>query len=288
MDGIVDAIRGAGAFPLTEIGFMLEALSTHPTPHMNTGVYTLDGGCFYPPKDYPKWGALITAWVTHGNGRYPNVAASWLWELWNERDNDYWHRAGRLQAARKPGRHAAARRQQRGRDAGGDSGERRPRRGANRCRRARQRRADGRRSQWQRRLEHRPRQHGRGQHGHGRRWRSGLCRRRWLGQDRRERLLLRPCPRRSIAAAASSDCVRPRPGSCRRAAATAPAETRASLPRLVTRLPPQPAAGGPSDGEPRPRGSSVGAPSRRACRSQPHTTKSMASSTSPGAQYRTS
>jgi xylan 1,4-beta-xylosidase len=91
MDGIMDAITGAGAFPLTEIGFMPEALSTHPTPYMNTGVYTLDGGCFYPPKDYTKWGALITAWATHVNARYPNVAASWLWELWNEPDNDYWH-----------------------------------------------------------------------------------------------------------------------------------------------------------------------------------------------------
>ncbi|HMC93910.1 MAG TPA: hypothetical protein VKO16_03980, partial [Polyangia bacterium] len=91
MDGIMDAITGAGAFPLTEIGFMPEALSTHPTPYMNTGVYALDGGCFYPPKDYTKWGALITAWATHVNGRYPNVAASWLWELWNEPDNDYWH-----------------------------------------------------------------------------------------------------------------------------------------------------------------------------------------------------
>jgi len=91
MDGIMDAITGAGAFPLAEIGFMPEALSTHPTPYMNTGVYTLDGGCFYPPTDYTKWGALITAWVTHVNGRYPNVAASWLWELWNEPDNDYWH-----------------------------------------------------------------------------------------------------------------------------------------------------------------------------------------------------
>ena len=31
-DGIMDAITGAGAFPFVEIGFMPEALSTHPTP----------------------------------------------------------------------------------------------------------------------------------------------------------------------------------------------------------------------------------------------------------------
>ena len=91
MDGIMDAITGAGAFPFAEIGFMPEALSTHPTPYQNSAVTALDGGCFYPPTDYTKWGNLITAWATHENGRYPNVATSWLWELWNEPDNSYWH-----------------------------------------------------------------------------------------------------------------------------------------------------------------------------------------------------
>ena len=32
MDGIMDAITGAGAFPLAEIAFMPQALSTMPTP----------------------------------------------------------------------------------------------------------------------------------------------------------------------------------------------------------------------------------------------------------------
>jgi xylan 1,4-beta-xylosidase len=27
----------------------------------------------------------------HANQRYPNVAAGWLWELWNEPDSGYWH-----------------------------------------------------------------------------------------------------------------------------------------------------------------------------------------------------
>jgi len=91
MDGILDAITGAGAFPLAEIGFMPQALSTHPTPYQNSTVTALDGGCFYPPTDYTKWGDLITTWATHSNQRYPNVATSWLWELWNEPDNSYWH-----------------------------------------------------------------------------------------------------------------------------------------------------------------------------------------------------
>ena len=90
-DGIMDAITGAGDFPFTEIGFMPEALSTHPTPYMNSSVTALDGGCFYPPTDYTKWSNLITTWAMHASARYPNVAASWLWELWNEPDNAYWH-----------------------------------------------------------------------------------------------------------------------------------------------------------------------------------------------------
>lgn len=89
-DGIMDTITGVGAFPLVEIGFMPEALSSHPTPYRNSATTTLDGGCFYPPTDYAKWAALIGAWATHANGRYANVAANWLWELWNEPDIGYW------------------------------------------------------------------------------------------------------------------------------------------------------------------------------------------------------
>ena len=90
LDGIMDAITGAGAFPFAEIAFMPQALSTMPTPYQNSGVYTLNGGCFFPPKDYTKWGALIEAWATHANARYQGVENSWLWELWNEPDIGYW------------------------------------------------------------------------------------------------------------------------------------------------------------------------------------------------------
>lgn len=90
-DGIMDAIAGAGAFPLVELGFMPEALSTHPTPYRNSSTRALDGGCFYPPSDYTKWSALIGAWATHADARYPAVAKNWLWELWNEPDLTYWN-----------------------------------------------------------------------------------------------------------------------------------------------------------------------------------------------------
>ncbi|HEY7372954.1 MAG TPA: beta-xylosidase [Polyangia bacterium] len=90
-DGILDAITGAGAFPFVELGFMPEALSTHPAPYRNASTTALDGGCFYPPADDAKWGDLINAWALHAGGRYPDVAARWLWELWNEPDGGYWH-----------------------------------------------------------------------------------------------------------------------------------------------------------------------------------------------------
>src|SRR5204862_4072712 len=79
------------ALPFVELGFMPEALSTHPTPYRNSSTTALNGGCFYPPTDGTKWADLIRAWAMHADGRYPNVAASWLWELWNEPDSAYWH-----------------------------------------------------------------------------------------------------------------------------------------------------------------------------------------------------
>src|SRR5262245_11877002 len=91
LDGIQDAITASGAFPLKEIAFMPQALSTRPNPYRNSDTYALDGGCFYPPRDYAKWGALIRAWATHVQSRYPGAENSWQWELWNEPDIGYWH-----------------------------------------------------------------------------------------------------------------------------------------------------------------------------------------------------
>jgi xylan 1,4-beta-xylosidase len=95
MDGIMDTITSVGTLPFVEIGFMPHDLSVHPDPYQNSGVYNLDGGCFYPPKDYTKWGALISAWATHSVARYSG-AGPWQWELWNEPDIGYWNVTGTL------------------------------------------------------------------------------------------------------------------------------------------------------------------------------------------------
>jgi len=92
-DKIFDAMRDAGVRPLVEVGFMPEALSTHPEPYRHTfpegDVFT---GWSYPPKDYEKWSALVSAWVKHLHERYGEAAGkTWLWEVWNEPDIPYWH-----------------------------------------------------------------------------------------------------------------------------------------------------------------------------------------------------
>jgi xylan 1,4-beta-xylosidase len=90
IDRILDATVEAGTLPLFEIGFMPKALSTRPDPYENSDTYTLDGGSFYPPRDYAKWAALVSAWAGHVQDRYPGAESSWHWELWNEPDIGYW------------------------------------------------------------------------------------------------------------------------------------------------------------------------------------------------------
>jgi xylan 1,4-beta-xylosidase len=91
IDQIMDATVQAGALPLVELGFMPQALSTRPSPYRNSDTYVLDGGCFFPPRDYDEWAALVTSWALHVKERYPDTEPSWHWELWNEPDLGYWH-----------------------------------------------------------------------------------------------------------------------------------------------------------------------------------------------------
>src|SRR5436190_6531171 len=89
-DRIFDTYIERKMKPLVQIGFMPEALSSHPQPyrhHWKPGdnyndIYT---GWAYPPKDYAKWAELVYRWVLHCVEKYgrPEVE-SWLWEVWNE------------------------------------------------------------------------------------------------------------------------------------------------------------------------------------------------------------
>jgi xylan 1,4-beta-xylosidase len=94
LDRIFDAFHAAGVKPLVEIGFMPEALSTHPQPYRHsfpTGpVDSLFTGWAYPPKDYGKWSELVFQLTKHLHERYGDEVKSWLWEVWNEPDIPYW------------------------------------------------------------------------------------------------------------------------------------------------------------------------------------------------------
>ena len=96
IDKIFDTYVERGMKPLAQIGFMPEALSTHPVPYKHfwkpgdkyNDIYT---GWAYPPKDYKKWGELVYQWVKHSVARYgQKEVESWYWELWNEPDYSYW------------------------------------------------------------------------------------------------------------------------------------------------------------------------------------------------------
>jgi len=91
-DRIFDTLIAAHVRPLVEIGFMPEALSTHPEPYRHTfpkgDIFT---GWTYPPKNEAKWSKLVQAYAAHLRDRYGAQVHDWLWEVWNEPDIPYWH-----------------------------------------------------------------------------------------------------------------------------------------------------------------------------------------------------
>jgi xylan 1,4-beta-xylosidase len=96
VDSIFDTYVQRGMKPLAEIGFMPEALSTHPQPYQHqfkpgTNYGTIFTGWTYPPSDYKKWSDLVYQWVKHCVQRYgKNEVETWYWELWNEPNIGYW------------------------------------------------------------------------------------------------------------------------------------------------------------------------------------------------------
>ncbi len=94
VDKIFDTYIERKMKPIVEIGFMPEALSTHPEPYQHHwtpgGSSKLDAGWTYPPRDYEKWAELIYQWAKHTVARYgKNEVESWYWEVWNEPDIFY-------------------------------------------------------------------------------------------------------------------------------------------------------------------------------------------------------
>jgi xylan 1,4-beta-xylosidase len=95
-DQIFDAYLQRGIKPYVQIGFMPEALTTHPQdyphhPPVNERA-PADAGQSYPPKDYARWGELSCQWAGHCVQRYGRAEVEkWYWEVWNEPNISYWH-----------------------------------------------------------------------------------------------------------------------------------------------------------------------------------------------------
>jgi len=96
LDRIFDGYLERGVRPYAQIGFMPQALSTHPEPYRHEWrpglsydrIFT---GWTYPPKDYGKWRELLYQWVKHCVERYGRAEVeSWYWETWNEANIGYW------------------------------------------------------------------------------------------------------------------------------------------------------------------------------------------------------
>lgn len=95
-DRIFDTYRERKMRPYVQIGFMPEALSTHPLPYQHHWTPEHGGelytGWAYPPNDYAKWGELVYQWTTHCMERYGRrETEQWYWEVWNEPNIGYWH-----------------------------------------------------------------------------------------------------------------------------------------------------------------------------------------------------
>ena len=94
-DKIFDTYLERGIKPYVEIGFMPEALTTHPqnyphNPPVNRRA-PADAGQAYPPKDYAKWGELVYQWTRHCVEKYgADEVNKWYWEVWNEPNISYW------------------------------------------------------------------------------------------------------------------------------------------------------------------------------------------------------
>ncbi len=96
IDKIFDTYIERGMKPIAQIGFMPQALSTHPEPYKhhwdpNTKYDEIFTGWAYPPRDYVKFANLVFEWVKHSVARYgKSEVETWHWELWNEPDIPYW------------------------------------------------------------------------------------------------------------------------------------------------------------------------------------------------------
>jgi xylan 1,4-beta-xylosidase len=98
VDRIFDTYRERHIHPYLQIGFMPQAMSTHPEPYQHdwrpgAGYGRIATGWAWPPKDYAKFAELVYQWVKHNVERYGRAEVErWYFEVWNESNiSSYWH-----------------------------------------------------------------------------------------------------------------------------------------------------------------------------------------------------
>ena len=96
VDRIFDTYLERGLKPYVQIGFMPEALSTHPQDYPHHPPFNErappEAGQSWPPNDYAKWGELSYQWTKHCLEKYgSSEVEKWYWEVWNEPNIFYWH-----------------------------------------------------------------------------------------------------------------------------------------------------------------------------------------------------
>jgi xylan 1,4-beta-xylosidase len=96
LDRIFDVYRDAGVLPYFQLGFMPEAMSTHPQPYRHHWTPKLKydevfTGWAYPPKDFKKWEELCFQVTKHCVERYGRgEVEKWYFQTWNEPNIGYW------------------------------------------------------------------------------------------------------------------------------------------------------------------------------------------------------
>ncbi|MFZ3218221.1 MAG: hypothetical protein WA192_19390 [Candidatus Acidiferrales bacterium] len=86
VDQIYDGLRQAGVRPFIELSFMPRKLAASNDLHVFWYRPNVS-----PPKDYAKWGELVSQLARHLVERYGiDEVSQWYFEVWNEPNLDFW------------------------------------------------------------------------------------------------------------------------------------------------------------------------------------------------------
>ncbi|GME43689.1 beta-xylosidase [Neofusicoccum parvum] len=97
VDRIFDSYLSASVKPYVQVGFMPQALSSHPYPYFFNFTPTSPYDVIYTgwsstPTSYEKREELVYQWTKHSVEKYGQAEVeSWYWEVWNEPNINYWN-----------------------------------------------------------------------------------------------------------------------------------------------------------------------------------------------------